>query len=372
MNRGDDRRVLIVGPSLRFLGGQAVQAERLMQGLRTIDGLAIRYLEVDPVLPAPLAWMQRIKYVRTVVTSLWYFASLLRRVPWADTVHVFSASYWSFLLAPTPAMLLGRLLGKRVLLNYHSGEADDHLTRWGWHAKPIIRVADDVIVPTDYLVDVFARHGIPATAIANHVNVTGLQARERTALTPTFFSNRNFEVHYNVGSIIDAFRIVQQTHPDASLVIAGGGSMRDALVAKAAGMANVRFTGPVQPSAMPALYAAADVYVNASLIDNMPLSLLEAYASILPVITSDAGGIPWIAKDGETARVVPAGDTAALAAAMLEVLANPQAALERAHRARHYVETTFAWEQVSAQWKRAYVGARAGTAAVTPEMSRPR
>ncbi len=360
MNHGD-RRVLIVGPSLRYLGGQAVQAERLLRGLRTIDGLAVEYLVVDPVLPAPLAWMQRIKLVRTVVTSLAYGWSLLRRVPHADTVHVFSASYWSFLLAPAPAILVGRMFGKRVLLNYHSGEADDHLTRWGWHAKPLIRLADEVIVPSAFLVEVFARHGIPATAIANHLDVARMQVRERLTLHPRFFSNRNFESHYNVGAIIDAFKVVQATHPQATLVVAGNGALRPSLEAQvqSLGLRNVRFTGPVPPDDMPALYADADVYVNASLIDNMPLSLLEAYASCLPVITSDAGGIPWIAQNGETAMVVPAGNTNAIASGMLDVLAHPDDALARATRARRYVETAFAWEQVSAQWKRAYLGTAA-------------
>ncbi len=351
-------RVLIVGPSLRYLGGQAVQAERLMKGLRTIDGLEIEYLVVDPVLPAPLAWLQRMTFVRTVATSVAYLWSLLQRVPKADTVHAFSASYWSFLLAPVPAMLVGRLFGKRVLLNYHSGEADDHLTRWGWHAKPLIRLADVVVVPTDFLVDVFARHGIPAIAIANHLDVTRMMARQRDVLRPKFLSNRNFESHYNVTAVLDAFAQVQATHPDAELVVAGNGSLRGALEAQARTLAlrNVRFTGPVQPDDMAALYNAADVYVNASLIDNMPLSLLEAYASGLPVVTSDAGGIPWIARDGETARVVPAGDTTALAGAMLDVLASQAPAKQRAAQARRYVEREFSWAEVGPKWKRVYIG----------------
>ena len=354
-----ERRVLIVGPSLRYLGGQAVQAARLLDGLRSVDGLRVEYLVVDPALPAPFDALQRVKLVRTVVTSMAYVASLLRRVPSADTIHVFSASYWSFLLAPAPAMLIGRLFGKRVLLNYHSGEADDHLTRWGWHAKPLIRLADEVIVPTDFLVDVFARHGIPSTAIANHVDVNKMVVRQRDSLQPKFFSNRNFESHYNVGAIIDAFGAVQAQYPDASLVITGSGSLRSSLEARVSSLKlrNVRFTGPVQPGEMPALYAGADVYVNASLIDNMPLSLLEAYASCLPVVTSDAGGIPWIAADGETARVVPAGDTDALARAMAEIVAKPDEALARAGAARRFVESRFSWQQVSAAWTRAYTGA---------------
>lgn len=350
------RSVLLIAPSIRYLGGQAVQAQRLVDSLGALVSVRVEYLVVDPELPMPFARLQRIPIVRTLVTSAAYIVSLLRTVPRFDTIHIFSASYWSFLLAPTPALLIGRLFGKRVVLNYHSGEADDHLTRWGWHAKPLLRLADAIVVPTDYLVEVFRKHGLIATPIANHVDVSAMLVRERSYMLPRFFSNRNFEPHYNVSAIIDAFAVVQSQVPGAELVITGGGSQRDALEAQVAArrLSHVTFTGPVPPAAMPGLYAAADVYVNASLIDNMPLSLLEAYASGLPVVTSDAGGIPWIANDGDTARVVSAGDVDALAAAMLDVVQRPEDAWVRAGRAREFVTKRFSWDAVSAHWMNAY------------------
>ena len=105
------------------------------------------------------------KYLRTVATSIAYVASLLRRLPAYDVVHVFSASYWSFLLAPTPAILIGKWLGKRVVVNYRSGEAEDHLTRWAEDVDPDDARADAVATPSRYLVDVFARFGIRAESI---------------------------------------------------------------------------------------------------------------------------------------------------------------------------------------------------------------
>ncbi len=361
------RRVLIVGPSLRYLGGQAVQAGRLLDGLRGAGSVDARYLEVDPVLPGPFVLLQRIPIVRTLVTSLRYIAALLRQVPAYDTIHIFSASYWSFLIAPTPALLVGRLFGKRVVLNYHSGEADDHLTRWGWHAIPLLRLADAIVVPTDFLVDVFRKHGLAATPIPNHIDVARMRERSMAPMVPRFFCNRNFEAHYNVSAVITAFGDVQAVYPAAELVLAGGGAQRRRLEEQVVqlGLQRVTFTGPVHPSSMPALYEAADVYVNASLIDNMPLSLLEAYAARVPVVTSDAGGIPWIARDGETAAVVPAGDVAALAAAMLMTVREPEHAWQRAQRARAFVESRFAWDRVRGQWLDAYTGTSGSVASHT-------
>jgi hypothetical protein len=97
--------------------------------------------------------------VRTLVTSIAYVLSLLLRVYKYDVLHVFSASYFSFVLAPTPAILIGKLYRRKVLLNYHSGEAEDHLRRWRRTAIPTIRMVDSVVVPSEYLVRVFASYG---------------------------------------------------------------------------------------------------------------------------------------------------------------------------------------------------------------------
>ena len=120
-------RVLLVGPSLDILGGQAVQAARLHERLREIPGLAVDFLPVNPRLPGPLRRLQQVRYVRTVATSAAYLASLLRRVPRYDVVHAFSASYTSYLLAPLPALAVAKLFGRRTVLNYRSGEADASL-----------------------------------------------------------------------------------------------------------------------------------------------------------------------------------------------------------------------------------------------------
>src|SRR5258708_37128325 len=116
-------RILIVGPSLDILGGQAVQAERLMKRLQAEPSLEVGFLPINPRLPGVLRKLQAIKYVRTIVTSIMYCVTLLARVRRYDVIHVFSASYFSFVLAPTPAMLIAGLYGRKILLNYHTGEA---------------------------------------------------------------------------------------------------------------------------------------------------------------------------------------------------------------------------------------------------------
>ena len=107
-------RVLIVAPSLDILGGQSIQADRLCKLFQEDPRLKVDFLPVNPRLPGLLRGLQRVKYLRTVVTSLSYSWSL-RRVRHYDVVHAFSASYWSFILAPLPALLAARAWGKSSL-----------------------------------------------------------------------------------------------------------------------------------------------------------------------------------------------------------------------------------------------------------------
>jgi len=132
-------RLLLVAPALRILGGQAVQANYLLEHLSRESQFQVSFLAHNPRLPRPFRVLQSIKYVRTIVTSLVYVINLLIQVPKHDIVHTFSASYFSFLLAPTPAIIIARLFRKKVVLNYRSGEAEDHLRNWPRTAVPIMK-----------------------------------------------------------------------------------------------------------------------------------------------------------------------------------------------------------------------------------------
>jgi L-malate glycosyltransferase len=347
-------RLLIVAPSLDILGGQAVQAARLMNRLRAEPSLEVGFLPINPRLPGPFRKLQEIKYIRTVVTSIWYVASLLSRVRQYDLIHIFSASYFSFVLAPTPALLVAKLYRKRTVLNYHSGEAEDHLTRWP-SAVSTLRLADEIAVPSEYLVRVLARFGLQARAIFNTIETDTFQFRARRASGLHFLSNRNLESHYGVDCVLRAFAVIQQEFPDARLTVAGDGSQRRPLeqLAGELQLRNIEFTGQVEHSQVFALYDAADIYLNGSLIDNQPLSLLEAFACGLPVVTTDAGGIPDIVSDEHSGLMVKRGDYAAMAAAALRLLSDQKLAEQITARAREECRK-YSWDAVRAQWLELY------------------
>jgi glycosyltransferase involved in cell wall biosynthesis len=359
--------VCIIAPSLDILGGQAVVAQRLMNRLATDPSLELSFVPHNPRLPGQLRSLQRVKYVRTIVTSIVYLWLLLRRLRHVDVVHVFAASYWSFLLAPTPAVLIARAYRKRVVLNYRSGEALDHLTTWPRTSLPVMRRAHQIVVPSGYLVDVFARFGLQARPIHNFVDIEWIPHRARSRIKPVFLANRNFAAHYNVGCVLRAFSLIQREVPEARLLLAGDGEQRGLLHALAANLElhDVEFLGQVPPAHMLSLYDAADVYLNAPNIDNMPNSVIEAFAAGLPVVTTRAGGIPYVVTHDENGLLADCGDHEAIASLALRLLHDPDLVERLTRRARQQVLEQYTWNAVHRSWREAYGIAAVGDALAT-------
>ena len=350
-------RVAIVVASLRTLGGQAVQASRLLKGWNGDPDIDAWVVPIDPVPSPPFDRLLRIKYVRTIVTQLWYWPLLIRELRRADVVHIFSASYSSFLLAPLPAIIVSRMLGRPVLLNYHSGEAKDHLGR-SWIARTVLRrMVDMNVVPSPYLRDVFELFGIDAAVVSNTVdrNEFVYRVRDWRHRPPILLSTRNFEANYNVSCTLRAFARVQACFPDVSLMLVGSGSEEATLraLANAMTLRNVHFAGAVPPERVAAYYASADLYVQTPAVDNMPLSILEAFASGLPVVSTRVGGVPAIVTDREDGLLAPDNDAEAVAARLMELLDQPDVARRLAATAAGKCDR-YDWRSTRGSWLAVY------------------
>jgi L-malate glycosyltransferase len=343
-------RVAIVAPTLRILGGHSVQAQCLLEGWKHDDDVEAWLVPINPEPVGPAARLLSIKYVRTALTQLLYWPQLVRELRRADVVHVFSASYASFLLAPLPAILVAKVLGRPVLLNYHSGEAADHLRR-SRIARVSIAKCEATVVPSDYLVGVFSRLGLTANAVPNVVDLKRFVYRRRDPVGPRILSVRNFERLYNVACTLRAFQLVQKRWPNASLTLVGNGSQEPMLrtLAKELALEHVTFAGRIHPNQMPDYYASHDIYLQSPDIDNMPISVLEAYASGLPVVSTETGGVPAILTHGQHGLLAAADDHAALAKRVLLLLEQPGVACELAENARAKCND-FQWHRVRDQW----------------------
>ncbi|MBO0721030.1 MAG: glycosyltransferase family 4 protein, partial [Blastocatellia bacterium] len=109
----------------------------------------------------------------------------------------------------------------------------------------------------------------------------------------------------------------------------------------------------VPPEKMPELYQCADIFINASDIDNMPVSHIEAFACGLPVVTTDAGGIPYIVTHNHNGLMVSRGDHKALAAGVLQLLRDEELADRLISTARSGCEQ-YTWAAVREGWLKIY------------------
>jgi glycosyltransferase involved in cell wall biosynthesis len=163
--------------------------------------------------------------------------------------------------------------------------------------------------------------------------------------------------------LIDATALLKADYPNLRVVIAGEGDLGVSLRARAraAGVTeHVQFLGVVPHDEVPTLLAAADVAVAPSVhdeagnVDGLPNTVMETMASATPLVTTRAGGIGSIATEGETARLVPERDAAALASAIRDLLRQPALRASLGSRARELVCHHHSWERVARDFEAVY------------------
>jgi glycosyltransferase involved in cell wall biosynthesis len=239
-------------------------------------------------------------------------------------------------------------------MNYRSGEAPDHLRRSAV-ARATLRAVDRNAVPSKFLKDVFAAFGIPAAIIPNIVDLDHFRFRRRERLEPRIVSTRNFEPLYNVACTLRAFLLIQARFPDATLTLVGSGSQETALRTLCAelGLRHVAFAGRVPPNDIWRFYAAADIYLQTPDIDNMPASVLEAFASGCAVVSTDAGGVPAILTHERHGLLVARNDHVRAAESVLRLIDDPALAGQLTQAAVESC-TRYEWSAVRAEWVALY------------------
>ena len=226
------------------------------------------------------------------------FFQLLCKARRYDVLHIHACSYWGMVPAVF-GVIAGKLWRKRIIITYHGGEAKEYLAKHVGFVKRWLGRADQVIVLSGFLKEVFDRYDIPCVVIPNIVVLQPQQKRTRD-IEPKFISIRHLEPLYNIPCILQAYEQVLKVYPDATLDILGKGSQREELEAyvEEYQLKGVTFVGQVPNQQIYDYLAKADIMLSAPKIDNMPVSLLEAMNTGLLVISSRVGGVPYIINDG--------------------------------------------------------------------------
>jgi glycosyltransferase involved in cell wall biosynthesis len=158
----------------------------------------------------------------------------------------------------------------------------------------------------------------------------------------------------NHALLIEAFAQVR-THTPLYLLLVGGGELEDAVRQQVAGLGlqeRVRFLGV--RADVPAILNASDLFVLSSRWEGNPLSVMEAMAAGLPVVSTAVGGVPELVREGETGLLVPSGDAAALARALQALVDDPARREAMGKAARQHAITHFDIRHTVRQYEALY------------------
>ena len=271
-----------------------------------------------------------------------------------DILHIHACSYWGMVPA-VMGVIAGKLWRKRIVITYHGGEAKEYFTKHVGFVKRWLSRANQVIVLSGFLKEVFDQYNIPCVVIPNIV-VLQPQLKRTRDIGPKFISIRHLEPLYNIPCILNAYEQVLKVYPEATLDILGQGSMRTELetYVQEHNLTGVRFIGQVPNDKIYDYFAKASIMLSAPKIDNMPVSLLEAMNAGLLVISSRVGGVPYMIEDGKTGLLFESENCNDLADKMTWALEHPQEVNTMIMAAQKEVQK-YSWEKVKKQLFKVYI-----------------
>lgn len=346
---GNGLRIALVGPLPPSSGGMANQTVQLAKLLRN-EGIEVELVQVNrPYHP----WVVSLKGLRAVFRLVPYLRHLSHACGKADLVHIMANSGWSWHLFAAPAIWIAHLRGTPVIVNYRGGEASSFFAKAFAWVKPSLDRVNMIIVPSGFLEAIFKKRGFIPEIVPNIIDFSRFfavpaAADHKWTESPHLLVARNLEKIYDNATALQAFKIVHDAVPLARLTIAGSGPELAALQALTRTLQledAVTFTGRVNNQDMPQLYRNADIMLNPTLADNMPISILEALASGIPVVSTDVGGIPYLVQHEQTALLVAVGNPHAMADAVLSLLQHPDKAA-RLRQAGVELVSNYTWPHV--------------------------
>ena len=281
------------------------------------------------------------------------FVKLLCKTRKYDILHIHACSYWGMVPAVF-GIIAGKLWRKRTIITYHGGEAKEYFAQNAAFVRRWLGRADEVIVLSSFLKEIFDQYQIPCVVIPNIV-VLRPQTERTTTIVPKFISIRHLEPLYNIPCILHAYEQVLKQYPEATLDILGQGSMRAELetYVQEHKLTGVTFVGQVPNDTIYDYFVKASIMLSAPKIDNMPVSILEAMNAGLLVISSRVGGVPYMIEDGKTGLLFESENSNDLADKMLWALEHSKETDNMICAAQKEVQK-YSWENVKPQLMKIY------------------
>jgi glycosyltransferase involved in cell wall biosynthesis len=247
-----------------------------------------------------------------------------------------------------------KILKKPLILWLHGGKLPEFSQRYPKWVRKVFRRADRIISPSGYLARIFRKSNFTIHEIPNLLDIKKYSFQLRKNLRPRLLWMRTFHEIYNPIMAIDVIEQLSHSYPDATLTMAGQDKGLLNSVKRAArikGLSDrVDFVGFLDMAGKQREFARNDIYLNTSRVDNMPVSLIEAAAFGLPIISTEVGGIPDLLDRGKTALIAEDGDVVGMTNCVRRLLSAPRLAASLSLNGRQLAESC-GWENVREKWE---------------------
>ena len=277
----------------------------------------------------------------------------------AAHVEVFSGL--AFIWAEAVCFLL-RLLGKPYLLTLHGGSLPEFARRWPNRARRLLQSAKFVTTPSRYLFEHMSDYRSDLLIVPNPLHLDTYQFRHRIQPSPKLVWLRAFDRAYNPSLAPRVVRELAEEFPEVHLDMIGpdkrDGSAEEArrTISKLGISRRICLIGAIPKTEVSRYLNRGDVFLNTTNVDNAPVSVLEAMACGLCIVSTNVGGIPYLLEHEHDALLVPPDDREAMAAAVRRILISSRLAEKLSRNARKKAEQ-HDWLIILPQWERLFEAA---------------
>ncbi len=332
--------VLLVGNFLSGSVGTRGACEELALRLSGLDWLRVLTTSTKAA---------RLPRLADMLATIW-----LRRHEFeVAQVDVYSGP--AFLWAEACCLALRRL-GKPYILTLHGGNLPAFSRERAGRVRRLLQSAAVVTTPSEYLRDQMSPYHADLRLLPNALDLSAYQYRLRSKPQPNLIWLRAFHEIYNPDMAPRVLQILAKDFPDLKMIMVGpdkgdGTLARTQKLAAELGVLDrLTFAGRVPKSDTPQWLDKGDIFLNTPNVDNTPVSVLEALACGLCIVSTNVGGIPYMLKDQSDALLVPPGDAPAMAAAVRRILTEPGLAGTLSGAARAKAEQ-HDWQTILPQWE---------------------
>lgn len=249
---------------------------------------------------------------------------------------------------------LARIFSIPYIPILHGGNLANRLKKSVLLSSFLFKHSSINISPSKYLQEHFSSLDFKTIYIPNNIDISVYPFKERTTVTPKILYVRAFHKIYNPTMAVKVLSKIIKEYPNAELCMVGpdkDGSLEDVknLAIKLNVIDSITFTGQLTKEEWIKLSSKYNIFINTTNFDNQPVSIIEAMALGFPIVSTDAGGMPYLIENMKDGIIVPKNDSTKMANAIISILNNNMLAQELSNKARNSAEE-YDWVNVEKKW----------------------